>query len=41
VPYGLAVMSAAPAPTQAKAFADFILTGQGRTILEKAGLTYR
>jgi ABC-type Fe3+ transport system substrate-binding protein len=35
------VMAAAPHPAQAKAFADFILTGAGRTILEKAGITYR
>lgn len=41
ITYTLAIMAAAPDPAQAKAFADFILTGQGRTILEKAGLTYR
>jgi molybdate/tungstate transport system substrate-binding protein len=41
ITYTLAVMAAAPHPAQAKAFADFILTGQGRAILEKAGITYR
>lgn len=41
ITYTLAVMAAAPHPAQAKAFADFILTGAGRTILEKAGITYR
>jgi molybdate/tungstate transport system substrate-binding protein len=40
ITYTLAVMRAAPHPKQAKAFADFILTGRGRTILERAGLTY-
>jgi molybdate/tungstate transport system substrate-binding protein len=38
--YTLAVMKKAPHPQQAKAFADFILTGPGRRILERAGLTY-
>jgi len=40
ITYTLAVMRAAPHPKQATAFADFILTGRGRTILEHAGLTY-
>ena len=40
ITYTLAVMSAAPHPDQAKTFADFILTGDGRAILEQAGLTY-
>ncbi|HEY6326291.1 MAG TPA: extracellular solute-binding protein [Candidatus Cybelea sp.] len=40
ITYTLAVMRAAPHPKQARAFADFILTGRGRTILERAGLTY-
>jgi molybdate/tungstate transport system substrate-binding protein len=40
ITYTLAVMANPPHPAQAKAFADFILTGQGRTILERAGLTY-
>jgi molybdate/tungstate transport system substrate-binding protein len=40
ITYTLAVMRAAPHPNGAKAFADFILTGRGRTILERAGLTY-
>lgn len=38
--YTLAVMKNAPHPQQAKAFADFILAGAGRAILERAGLTY-
>ena len=33
-------MKNAPHPDAAKAFADFILTGPGRAILEHAGLTY-
>ncbi len=41
ITYTLAVMADAPHPAQAKAFADFILTGAGRTILENAGITYR
>lgn len=40
ITYTLALMRAAPHPKQARAFADFILTGRGRTILERAGLTY-
>lgn len=40
ITYTLAVMKGAAHPAAAKAFADFILTGQGRTILENAGLTY-
>ncbi|MBV8498057.1 MAG: extracellular solute-binding protein [Candidatus Eremiobacteraeota bacterium] len=40
ITYTLAVMRAAPHPKQAKAFAEFILIGRGRTILERAGLTY-
>lgn len=40
ITYTLAVMRAAPHPAEAKAFAQFILTGPGRTILERAGLTY-
>jgi molybdate/tungstate transport system substrate-binding protein len=40
IAYSLAVMKAAPHPAQARAFADFILTGPGRTLLEKAGLDY-
>jgi molybdate transport system substrate-binding protein len=38
--YTLAVMKDAPHPKEAKMFADFILTGPGRAILERAGLTY-
>lgn len=41
ITYTLAIMKAAPHPLQAKEFADFILTGPGRAILERAGLTYR
>jgi molybdate/tungstate transport system substrate-binding protein len=40
ITYTLAVMKAAPHPQDAKAFAAFILTGEGRKILEGAGLTY-
>jgi molybdate/tungstate transport system substrate-binding protein len=40
ITYTLAVMRSAPHPKQARAFADFILTGRGRSILERAGLTY-
>ncbi len=40
ITYTLAVMSAAPHPDLAKTFADFILTGDGRAILERAGVTY-
>lgn len=41
ITYTLAIMKAAPHPEQAQAFADFILTGPGRAILEHAGVTYR
>lgn len=40
VKYTLAVMTNAPHPDQAKAFADFILTGEGKSILQQAGLDY-
>lgn len=40
ITYTLAVMRAAPHPKQAKTFAEFILTGSGRAILERAGLSY-
>jgi molybdate/tungstate transport system substrate-binding protein len=40
ITYTLAVMKAAAHPDAARAFADFILTGGGRKILETAGLTY-
>jgi molybdate/tungstate transport system substrate-binding protein len=40
ITYTLAVMKSAPHPAVAKEFANFILTGQGRTILEHAGVTY-
>jgi len=40
ITYTLAVMSAAPHPDLAKKFADFIIAGDGRAILEQAGLIY-
>jgi molybdate/tungstate transport system substrate-binding protein len=40
ITYTLAVLKTAAHPAAAKAFADFILAGQGRAILERAGLTY-
>ena len=40
ISYTLAVMRNAPHPEQAKAFANFIINGEGKAILEKAGLTY-
>ncbi|MGA8097079.1 MAG: extracellular solute-binding protein [Candidatus Cybelea sp.] len=40
ITYALAVMKAAPHPDAARTFAAFILTGEGRKILETAGLTY-
>jgi len=41
IAYTLAVMKAAPHPQAANDFANFVLTGDGRAILERAGLTYR
>jgi molybdate/tungstate transport system substrate-binding protein len=40
ITYTLAIMKAAPHPQAAHAFADFVLSGPGRAILEEAGLTY-
>ena len=40
ITYTLAIMKAAPHPQTAKTFADFILTGGGRDILTRAGITY-
>src|SRR5580704_8539198 len=40
ITYTLAVMKAAPHPEQARAFAAFLLTGQGKTILQAAGIEY-
>jgi ABC-type molybdate transport system substrate-binding protein len=40
ITYTLAVMKAAAHPDAARTFADFILTGEGRKILETAGLSY-
>ena len=41
ITYTLAIMKGAAHPRQAKAFSDFILSGPGRAILERAGITYR
>jgi molybdate/tungstate transport system substrate-binding protein len=40
ITYTIAVLKAAPHPEQAKAFAQFILTGRGKNILENAGIDY-
>jgi molybdate/tungstate transport system substrate-binding protein len=40
ITYTLAIMKDAPHPDQAKAFADFILTGDGKAILQQAGIEY-
>jgi molybdate/tungstate transport system substrate-binding protein len=40
ITYTLAIMRAAAHPAAAQAFASFILTGDGRRILEQAGLIY-
>ena len=40
ITYTLAVLKAAPHPDAARTFAEFILTGKGRAILEKAGVIY-
>ena len=40
ITYTLAIMKAAPHPDQAKAFADFIVRGAGKSILQKAGIEY-
>lgn len=40
ITYTLAIMKNAPHPAQARAFADFILTGAGKPILQKAGIDY-
>jgi molybdate/tungstate transport system substrate-binding protein len=41
ISYTLAIMKNARDPDAAQAFADFILKGEGRRILERAGLEYR
>jgi molybdate/tungstate transport system substrate-binding protein len=41
ITYTLAVMKSAPHPAAAKTFADFILNGAGKSILQHAGLIYR
>jgi molybdate/tungstate transport system substrate-binding protein len=40
IAFTLAIMKDAPHPAQARAFADYILSGPGREILQKAGLKY-
>jgi molybdate/tungstate transport system substrate-binding protein len=40
ITYTIALMRDAPHPQAAKAFVDFIVSGDGKTILEKAGLEY-
>ncbi len=40
ITYTLAIMKGAQDPAAAHAFADFVLSGEGRPILERAGLTY-
>lgn len=40
ITYTLAVMKNAPHPAQAQAFEQFILTGSGKPILQKAGIDY-
>ncbi len=40
ITYTVALMKNAPHPQQAKTFADFLLTGKGKSILEQAGIMY-
>jgi len=40
ITYTIALLKAAPHPDAAKAFWDFILTGSGKAILQKAGVEY-
>jgi molybdate/tungstate transport system substrate-binding protein len=40
ITYTIAIMKNAPHPDQAKAFAQFVLTGDGKAILQKAGIEY-
>jgi molybdate/tungstate transport system substrate-binding protein len=40
ITYTLATLRAAPHPEQAGAFAQFVLAGEGKTILQKAGIRY-
>jgi molybdate/tungstate transport system substrate-binding protein len=40
ITYTLARMRDAPHPAQAESFEQFVLTGQGKTILQKAGIQY-
>ena len=39
--YAIEVLPGAPHPSAAKAFLGYVLTGNGRRILEQAGITYR
>lgn len=39
--YAIEVLPNAPHPSAAKAFSGYVLTGNGRRILEQAGITYR
>ncbi len=40
ITYTIAVMKSAPHPDQANAFAQFILSGEGKAILQQAGVEY-
>jgi molybdate/tungstate transport system substrate-binding protein len=40
ISYALAVLRHAPHPDAAKTFAEFVLTGGGRAVLERAGVSY-
>jgi ABC-type molybdate transport system substrate-binding protein len=40
ITYTIAILKDAPHPVQAKAFTTFVLTGEGKTILQKAGIEY-
>jgi molybdate/tungstate transport system substrate-binding protein len=40
ITFTLAVLKAAPHPVQARVFENFVLAGQGKIILQKAGIAY-
>ncbi len=40
ITYSLALLTTPPHPTEARTFAEFILTGGGRDVLKRAGLIY-
>jgi molybdate/tungstate transport system substrate-binding protein len=40
ITYTIAILKDAPHPAQAKGFTTFILTGEGKTVLQKAGIEY-